>query len=184
MRHIRILFGPTLALLLVGCSAGRPTREDYLAVVAQVVRTLEQDARSQDLGRPPRGPLWVDANGFAGRGTDVTGTRMTADEVMAALGAGVRRADPQQVLLAPEEEDMLGGTWVREYGVHVSPNAARGTRDQITMLAGDYSTDRRAIPTSICERVWRLRYRRQADGSWTPTERTLTRGCLDATQER
>jgi hypothetical protein len=166
------------AILLGACTGGRPTTEDYLTVVREVVSVMEKDARTQALGRPPRGPLWVDARGFAGRAAEVTGVRITKEQVLAVLGPDVRESTPQQVLLASSDEDVLGGTWVREYGVHVSPNAARGTRDQITILVANYSTDRRAMPTDICERLWRMRFRRQPDGRWTATERKLTRPCV------
>lgn len=173
----RSLLWATAAVLLSACSAGRPTPEDYLQVVRQVVQVMDEDARAHPLGRPPRGPLWVDARGFAGRGLEVTGEPVTKERILAALGRGAREAEPRQVLLAATDEDVLGGTWVREYGVHVSPNAARGTRDQITMLVANYRTDRRAMPTEICDRVWRLRFRRQPDGTWRLTERALTRQC-------
>lgn len=177
MRRISALGAATAALLLSACTAGRPTPEDYLAVVRQAVPLMEEDARSQGLGRPPRGPLWVDVRGFAGRGLEATGERIPKERVLAALGRGVREAEPKQVLLAPTDDDVLGGTWVREYGVHVSPNAVRGTREGITMLVANYSTDRRTLPTSICERVWRLAFRRQPDGQWVLRERSLTRPC-------
>lgn len=171
------------AVLLSACTAGRPTPEDYLEVVRQTVRVMEQDARTQGLGRPPVGPLWVDVRGFSGRSMEVTGVRIPKEQVLAALGQGVREAEPRQVLLASTDDDVLGGTWVREYGVHVSPNAARGTRTTITMLVGSYSTDRRALPTSICERLWRLGFQKGDDGRWTLAERTLTRPCLAAEGE-
>jgi hypothetical protein len=171
------LLAASAALVVSACTAGRPTSEDYLEVVRQVVPAMDRDGRSLGLGRTPEGPLWVDVRGFAGRGGDVTGVPMTKEQVMAALGRGVREADPQQVLLAPTDDDVLGGTWVREYGVHVSPNAARGTRDQITLLVANYSTDRRELPTTICDRVWRMRFRRAPGGGWTLAERTLTRSC-------
>jgi hypothetical protein len=168
------------AVLLAACTAGRPTREDYLEVIRQTVRVMEQDARSQGLGRRPMGPLWVDVRGFAGQSVEVTGARISKEEVLAALGDSAREAEPRQVLLASTDEDVLGGTWVREYGVHVSPNAARGTSTTITMLVGSYSTDRRALPTTICDRLWRLRFRRTQAGSWELAERTLTRPCQAA----
>jgi hypothetical protein len=177
MRRTSALLASATALLLAACTGGRPAPDDYLAVVTQVVTTMDRDARQHALGRPPRGPLWVDVRGFAGRGGEVTGVTVTKQQVMRALGSGVREADPQQVLLASGDEDVLAGTWVREYGVHVSPNAARGTRDQITMLVGNYSTDRRGLPTTICDRVWRMRFRRQADGQWRMAEQALTRDC-------
>lgn len=179
MRPTYALRAAAAALLLSACTAGRPTPEDYLAVVGQAVRVMEEDARSQGMGRPPRGPLWVDVRAFAGQGRDVTGQVITKERLLAALGEGVREAEPRQVLLAPGEGDVLGGTWVREYGVHVSPNAIRGTRDRITLLLANYSTDRRALPTSICERVWRLGFRREAAGGWALEERTLTRPCVE-----
>lgn len=167
-----------LLVVLPACGVERAATEDYVEVVRQTVAVMAQDARTQGLGRAPQGPLWVDLRAFAGRAREVTGEAMTIEALHQALGDSIRQAEPRQVLLAPTEEDVLGGTWVREYGVLVSPNAARGTSEEITLLVGNYSTDRRQLPTSICERLWRLRFTAGPAGEWTLVDRELTRGCL------
>lgn len=166
------------AVLLAACTE-RPSPQDYLAVVPQVVTLMAEDARQNALGRPPAGPLWVDARGFAALSERVTGEPITEQQVVAALGRGTRRAEPRQVLLAATDEDVLGGTWVREYGLYVSPNVARGAGDEITVFVGNYVTDRRALPTTICDRVWELTFRREAPGRWAPAARRLVKGCLE-----
>jgi hypothetical protein len=163
-------------LLLTSCTGPRPTQEDYITVVRQVISFIQQDSRTHMLGRPSDGPSWVDVKGFAGRARQVTGDSIRVARLMEILGKP-RIADPRQVLLIDDQEQGgLGGTWVREYGNYVSPNVVRYTRDQITLIVVGYTTDRRTFPTVICDRTWRLRYRKEA-GQWRLTEKQLMKNC-------
>jgi hypothetical protein len=163
-------------LLLASCTGPRPTQEDYITVVRQVIAFIQQDSRTHMLGRPSDGPNWVDVKGFATRARQVTGDSVPVARLMEILGKP-RIADPRQVLLIDEaEQGGLGGTWVREYGNYVSPNVVRYTRDQITLIVVGYTTDRRTFPTVICDRSWRLRYRKEG-GQWRLTEKQLMKNC-------
>jgi hypothetical protein len=163
-------------LLLTSCTGPRPTQEDYITVTRQVISFIQQDSRTHMLGRPSDGPSWVDVKGFAVRARQVTGDSIRVARLMEILGKP-RIADPRQVLLIDDEEQGgLGGTWVREYGNYVSPNVVRYTRDQITLIVVGYTTDRRTFPTVICDRTWRLRYRKEA-GQWRVTEKQLMKNC-------
>ena len=166
---------PLALAALAACGGGRPSKADYLALAPLIVQFMEADARANMLGQASNGPLWVDGKGFAALGGEVTGDTVSRESVLAAIGRG-NDAEPRQVLLA-DEESGFGGRWVREYGIYVSPNVGRATADQVTAFVGNYVTDRRAFPTDICDRVWRLRFRKGADGKWALTDRELRRDC-------
>lgn len=162
--------------LLAACTGPRPSHDEYVAVVRQVVSFIQEDTRKHQLGRPSDGPRWVDVKGFAKRAAQATGDTIPVARMMQLLGRP-RIADPNQVLLVDsEDQGGLGGTWVREYGTYVSPNVVRAKSDQITMIVVGYVTDRRAFPTIICDRVWRLRYRKEG-GAWRLSEQQLMREC-------
>ena len=162
--------------LLAACSGQRASEADYVSVVREIVAFVQNDSRTHMLGRPSEGPNWVDVKGFAGRARQVTGDSIPVERMRTLLGRP-RIADPRQVLLIDDEEQGgLGGTWVREYGNYVSPNVVRATGDQITMIVVGYTTDRRTFPTVICDRTWRLRYRKEA-GQWRRTEQELMKNC-------
>lgn len=162
--------------LLAACTGSRPTHDEYVTVVRQVVAFIQEDTRTHNLGRPSDGPRWVDVKGFAKRAAQASGDTIPVARMMQLLGRP-RIADPNQVLLIDsEEQGGLGGTWVREYGTYVSPNVVRATEGQITMIVVGYVTDRRAFPTTICDRVWRLRYRKQGE-AWGLAEQQLMREC-------
>jgi hypothetical protein len=163
---------------LASCSGPPPTRADYVAVTQQVIRFIQADVDAHQLGRQSTGPRWVDVQGFAAQARPVTGDTIPVGELMQALGRP-RIADPRQVLLQDtEEQGGLGGTWVREYGTYVSPNVARAASDQITMIVVGYVTDRRAFPTTICDRSWRLRFRKQGT-QWALSEKQQLRDCRE-----
>ncbi|HLL83119.1 MAG TPA: hypothetical protein VK420_10730 [Longimicrobium sp.] len=167
-------------LLLTSCTGPRPTQEDYITVVRQVIAFIQEDSRTHMLGRPSDGPNWVDVKGFATRARQVTGDSIPVARLMEILGKP-RIADPRQVLLIDDEEQGgLGGTWVREYGNYVSPNVVRYAGNQITMIVVGYTTDRRTFPTVICDRSWRVRYRKEG-GQWRRTEQELLKNCPGAT---
>lgn len=181
MKPIPYRIAALLALaLLAACSTERPSKEDYVAVVRQIITFVQRDALAHQMGQPSAGPLWVDVRGFGGRAHQVIFDTIPTAELRRTLGKGTRIADPKQVLMIDEGESSsgIGGRWVREYGVYVSPNVARATHDQITMIVVGYITDRREFPTDICDRVWRLRYRR-AGAEWKLHESKLMRTCLD-----
>ena len=162
--------------ILASCSGPRPTEADYIHVVREIVAFVQEDMRTHSLGRPADGPKWVDVKGFAVRARQVTGDSIPVRRMRDVLGKP-RIADPRQVLLIDDaEQGGLGGTWVREYGSYVSPNVVRSTSDQITMIVVGYTTDRRTFPTVICDRTWRLRYRKEAN-RWQLTERELMKNC-------
>jgi hypothetical protein len=162
--------------LLAACTGKRATHDEYVNVVRQAVAFIQEDTRTHNLGRPSSGPRWVDVKGFAKRAAQATGDTIPVARMMQLLGRP-RIADPNQVLLIDsEEQGGLGGTWVREYGTYVSPNVMRATEDQITMIVVGYVTDRRAFPTTICDRVWRLRYRKRGE-VWGLSEKQLMREC-------
>ena len=162
--------------LLASCSGARPSEADYITVVRQVIAFIQEDMNTHMLGRASDGPKWVDVKGFAVRARQVTGDSIPVRRMQDALGKP-RIADPRQVLLIDDEEQGgLGGTWVREYGSYVSPNVVRSTENQITMIVVGYTTDRRTFPTVICDRTWRLRYRKEG-GQWRVTEKELAKNC-------
>ncbi|HEU0012156.1 MAG TPA: hypothetical protein VFQ45_00650 [Longimicrobium sp.] len=167
------------ALLLAACSSTRPTREDYFEVMRQMVRFVEDDARRNAPGRVADGPLQVDLRSFRGGGFAVTRESFTDDDIAAALGRPIVRAEMEDVMLC-DTVSSVGGCWVRQFGVFVHLNVARTTTDQVTALVRTTTTDRRTHPSDWCDRVWWLRYRKQG-GAWSLAERDLRESCTGGT---
>ena len=184
-----------LAAILPACASERPTVRDYYAILPDLVRFAEADARKAAQGAPSEGPLWVDSASFAGGGFTITRQTLSRDSVIAAMrNPDVRAVSHQQVIMlrdtgevtaAPaggQEGDMLGvdgGRWVREYGVLLRMNLTRWEPGEIEAIVTSYTTDRRSWPTGICRRVLRLTYARQDDGSWRRANAEVRKQCDD-----
>jgi len=181
------------AALLAACASERPTVQDYYAILPDLVRFTEQDARKAAQGQPSEGPLWVDSASFAGGGYTLTRQTLSRDTVIAAMrNPDARAVSHQQVIMLRDtgrvaagsggEEDMLGvdgGRWVREYGVLLRMNLTRWKPGEIEALVTSYTTDRRTWPTGVCRRVLRLTYAKRDDGSWNRANAEVRKQCDD-----
>jgi hypothetical protein len=180
------------AALLAACASERPTVQDYYAILPDIVRAAERDARKEALGHASEGPLWVDSASFAGGGFTITRQTLSRDSVVAAMrNPEVRAVAHQQVIMLRDtgeattlvgEGEMLGmdgGRWVREYGVLVRMNKTLWEPGEIQALVATYTTDRRRWPTGICRRVLRLTYRQGEAGDWSRTRSEVRRACDD-----
>lgn len=164
----------SLPLLLVGaCASSLPTTEDYYRVLPDAFRFVAQDGVRNALGATPDGPLMADLRSFEGGGYRLTRVRVDAKRVLAALGPGVEPVPRDSALLCDNTE-LNTGCWVRQYGSWVRFNTGSANRDVIELYLASSTTDRRSLPTGICDRVWRLRYERRARG-WTPTQRQFVK---------
>jgi hypothetical protein len=158
------------------CGSERPSTEDYLAVVPQLVAFAESDARDNAPGVPATGALFLDLASLAAGGRSVLGQAPDSASLAAAVDRPFRHARIEDVLLCDEEGTGGGGCWVREYGVFVTVNAVRRSEGRMTALVRSISTDRRVRPTFLCDRYWRLRFVRR-NGEWRLEEQTLNRSC-------
>ena len=162
-------------LLLAACGGSDPTVAEFFDVARQVLRFAEQDARQNQPGRPSDGPLYVNLNSFRHAAGRVTGETLSEDSISRALGEPTQ-ALQEQVLLC-DTASGFGGCWVRKYGVWVNLNLMRHAGDEMTAYVRSSSTDRRAIPSSWCDRVWELDFRRQESGAWRLSSQRLRRDC-------
>jgi len=182
---------PLLALT-VACQPERPAVQDFYAILPDLVRHAEADARKEAKGPPSRGPLFIDANSFAGGGFTLTRRTLHRDSIMAAIGyPGAQKVTPPDVIMirdtgsapaAPDEGMLMGmegGRWVREYGALVRLNLTKWQPGEIAATVTSYTTDRSTWPTGICRRVLRVTYGRQEDGSWRRGESEVRRRCED-----
>lgn len=159
-------------LLAAGCTTPRPTVRDYLSIVPDVVRHMEADARRNAPSRPVEGPLLLDVESFRGGGYWVTRQTVSGDSVQRVVPVRFTPAAGREAVLC--EEGDMGGCWVREYGVFLRMNLMKHTADEMLAIATTYTTDRRAFPPQVCERVWRIRYGRDG-GGWKVLSRELRR---------
>lgn len=182
-----------LLALLPACQPERPTVRDYYAILPDLVRATEADARQEAQGQPSRGPLFIDANSFAGGGFTLTRQTLDRDSVMAAIAyPGAVKATPQEAIVirdtgevtAPAGGDaaslaMEGGRWVKEYGVLLHLNLAKWEPGEISATVTSFTTDRRTWPTGVCRRVLRVTYGKQDDGAWRRTGSEVRKRCDD-----
>ena len=165
-----------LPMLTAGCSGERPTLSEFLDVSRQILAFAEQDARQNQPGRANDGPLYVNLNSFRHAANRVTGDTISQDSISRVLGEPIPAAQ-EQVLLC--DTVGFGGCWVRKYGIWVNLNLVRGSGDEVTAFVRSTSTDRRIRPTSWCDRIWVLDFRRQENGAWQLAERRLSRDCRE-----
>lgn len=192
MKRSRV-FPAALLALLPACQPERPTVQDYYAILPDLVRVTEADARREAQGQPSQGPLFIDANSFAGGGFTLTRQTLNRDSLMAAIAyPGAVKATPQEAIVirdtgevaAPTGGDaaslaMQGGRWVREYGVLLHLNLAKWEPGEIVATVTSFTTDRRTWPTGVCRRVLRVTYRKQENGSWQRTGSEVRKRCDD-----
>ena len=164
--------------LLAACQPERHTAQDYYAILPQLVRFVEDDARKEAEGRPAEGPLFVHAHSFAGGGWQLTRQNLDRDSVMAAIDRpGARNTTPPEALVL-EDSSGFGGRWVREYGVLLHMNLVKWDARSVSATVTSYTTDRRAFPTDICRRVWRVEFREEG-GRWRQSGQELRKACDD-----
>jgi hypothetical protein len=181
-----------LALLaLAACDTVDYSVKDYWAILPDVVRFADADARQNVGAKRPQGPLWVDVNSFAGGGWQLTQVQLNRDSVMAHVAVpGVQRVEkPQEAIMlqdtgtveaTPEAmAGFSGGRWIRGYGVLLHLNLVKADNQEIAVTVTSYATDRRIWPTGICRRIERLTYRKDASGAWKRTKNELRKGCSD-----
>jgi hypothetical protein len=176
---------------LAACNSTNYTARDYYAIIPDLVRFADSDARQNANGPRPAGPLYVDVKSFSGGGWQLTGETFNRDTVWARLGdPGAQRVErPQDAFViqdtgtveaTPEAAaGLTGGRWVRSYGVMVHLNLVKADNREIAATVTTYSTDRRSWPTGVCRRIQRVTYRRDSSGSWTRAHNELRKGCDD-----
>jgi len=191
MTRVRLAAPALLALTLAACS-GRWTPTDYYALLPDLVRFADADAR-QNAGppQPPSGPLWLDVKSFAGGGWQLTGKTLDRDSVFArmAMPNAQRVEKPQDALVfqdtgtvaaTPEAAaGFAGGRWVKSYGVMLHLNQVKADSREIVATVTSYVTDRRSWPTGICRRIQRVTYQKDASGAWKRVKNELRKGCDD-----
>lgn len=181
-----------LALLaLSACSGPSYTERDYYALLPDVIRFADADARQNAGGAKPEGPLHVDIKSFAGGGWQLTGETFNRDSVWAHVGnpQALRVEEPQAALViqdtgtvaaTPEAvAGFAGGRWVKGYGVMVHLNLVKADSKEIAVTVTSYATDRRSWPTGICRRVQRITYQKDDAGAWKRVKNELRKGCDD-----
>jgi hypothetical protein len=190
MTRVRLTLAALLAVALAACTT-RYTPRDYYAVLPDLVRFSDTDARQNSGGAPPAGPLWIDVKSFAGGGWQLTGETIDRDSVMARIAnpAAERVEKPQDALViqdtgtvaaSPEAvAGFAGGRWVKGYGVMVHLNLVKSDSREIAATVTSYATDRRSWPTGICRRVQRVTYQKDASGAWKRVKNELRKGCDD-----
>lgn len=176
MKH-RVAVLLVLAAALAGCKEHRATPREYLAVVPEIVRFMEQDAREHAYGRGARGPLLADLESFRGNAFRATGEVLDSAAVQAAIGPEVRDLQPDSALLCQESE-FAAGCWVREYGVYLHLNLITPSPGQLRAFASSEVTDPRYIPSVVCKRVWELTFTQPDTAApYRLTDRELTHDC-------
>jgi hypothetical protein len=192
MTRVRLTAPALLAVALAACSSTQYTPRDYYALLPDLVRFADADARQNaTVGGRSAGPLWVDVKSFAGGGWQLTGQTLDRDTVMARIAdpAAQRVEKPQDALVvqdtgtvAASPEAMAGfagGRWVKSYGVMVHLNLVKADNREIAATVTSYATDRRSWPTGICRRVQRVTYQKDAAGAWKRVKNELRKGCDD-----
>lgn len=192
MTRVRLTAPALLAAALAACSSTQYTPRDYYALLPDLVRFADADARQNaTVGGRPGGPLWIDVKSFAGGGWQLTGQTLNRDSVMARIAdpTAQRVEKPQDALVvqdtgtvAASPEAMAGfagGRWVKSYGVMVHLNLVKADNREIAATVTSYATDRRSWPTGICRRVQRVTYQKDAAGAWKRVKNELRKGCDD-----
>jgi hypothetical protein len=191
MTRVRLTIPALLAVALAACSSARYTLDDYYAILPDLVRFSNTDARQNSGGEAPTGPVWIDVKSFAGGGWQLTGETLSRDSVMSRIGdpAAQRVEKPQDALViqdtgtvatSPEAvAGFAGGRWVKSYGVMVHLNLVKADSREIAATVTSYATDRRSWPTGICRRVQRVTYQKDASGAWKRVKNELRKGCDD-----
>jgi hypothetical protein len=186
----RARLAPLALLALAACSKSY-TRTDFYALLPDLVRFADTDARQNGGPQPPTGPVWVDVKSFAGGGWQLTGETLNRDSVFArmALPGAERVEKPQDALViqdtgtvaaTPEAAaGFAGGRWVKRYGVMLHLNQVKADSREIAATITSYATDRRSWPTGICRRVQRVTYQKDATGAWKRVKNELRKGCDD-----
>ena len=189
MTRVRLLLPALLAL--AACSHTDYTERDYYAILPDLVRFTDQDARQNAGGTRPAGPTWVDVKSFAGGGWQLTGKTLTRDSAWAHIGnpAAQRVEKPQDALViqdtgtvavSPEAvAGFAGGRWVKGYGVLLHLNLVKADNQEVAATVTSFTTDRRSWPTGICRRVQRVTYRKDAAGAWQRSKNELRKRCED-----
>lgn len=179
------------AVPLAACGGSDYTASDFYAILPDVVRAADADARANVGEKKPEGPLWIDVKSFSGGGWQLTGKSLDRDTVFAKVGSeNAQRVDmPQQAIMiqdtgtvAASPEAMAGfagGRWVRGYGVLLHMNLVKADNREIAATVTSYATDRRTWPTGICRRVLRLSYRKNDAGAWQRTKDEVRKKCED-----
>jgi hypothetical protein len=167
------------ALLLAACSPPRPTPAEYLAVVPQIVRFMETDARQNAPGQPAQGPLMIDVRSFTANGARMVGSPVDSTRFRQAVGRPFEPVAAEDSVLLLEETGTAAGKWVKRYGVYLHLNQVRAAGDEMTAVVRSTTTDRRGFPTELCDRVWRLNFHRGANGAWALHEKNLRFSCLE-----
>ncbi|MFL5385129.1 MAG: hypothetical protein ACJ8GN_21620 [Longimicrobiaceae bacterium] len=191
MTRARLTTPALLALLAAACSSPRYTAADYYALLPDLVRFAEADARQNGGPQPPTGPLWLDVKSFAGGGWQLTDETLSRDTVFARIGmpSAQRVEKPQDALMiqdtgtvaaTPEAAaGFAGGRWVKSYGVMLHLNQVKADNREIAATITSYVTDRRSWPTGICRRIQRVTYQKDASGAWKRVKNELRKGCDD-----
>lgn len=174
----RAVLLPLLLVLAAACDGRRPTVDEFLAVAPQIVRFAEEDGRRNAPGSPAEGPLFLDPRSFAASGARMVEAPIDTARLRAAVGRPFETVISEDSVLLLDETNTASGVWVKQYGVYVHLNQVRAAGDRMTVLVRNTTTDRRSFPTTLCDRVWRLIFRRQGEqGTWALSEQELRRGC-------
>ncbi len=181
-----------LALLpLAACGGNDYTTRDYHAILPDVVRFADADARQNIGPKRPEGPLWIDVKSFAGGSWQLTGEAENRDSVFAHISNpnaqrverpqdAVMIQDTGTVAASPEAmAGFAGGRWVRGYGVLLHLNLVKADSREIMVSVTSYATDRRKWPTDICRRVVRAMYRKNPAGAWQRSGSEVRKRCED-----
>lgn len=191
MTRVRLIALCLLSLPLAACGRTEYTAADYYAVLPDLVRFTDADARQNAGGNRPAGPVYVDIKSLAGGGWQLTGKTLERDSVMAHVGdpAALRVEKPQDALViqdtgtvavSPEAvAGFAGGRWVKGYGVLVHLNLVKADNREIAATVTSFATDRRSWPTGICRRVQRVTYQKDAAGAWKRVKNELRKACDD-----
>jgi hypothetical protein len=192
MKRVRLTLPALLAVALAACGSTRYTTGDYYAILPDLARFADADARQNaTVGGRPSGPVWIDVKSFAGGGWQLTGKTLSRDSVFArmALPEAQRVEKPQDALVIQDTGTVVaspeaaagfaGGRWVKSYGVMLHLNLVKSDSREIAATITSYATDRRSWPTGICRRVQRVTYQKDASGAWKRVKNELRKACDD-----
>ncbi|HEX9936511.1 MAG TPA: hypothetical protein VGB15_05290 [Longimicrobium sp.] len=192
MTRVRPFLFALLALVpLAACGGRSHTPSDFYAILPDLVRFADADARASVGPKKPEGPVWIDVKSFAGGGWQLTREQMNRDSVFAHVGVpGAQRVEkPQDALViqdtgtvaaSPEAlAGFAGGRWVRAYGVLLYMNLVKADSREVALIVTSYTTDRRQWPTDICRRVIRVVYRKNDSGAWQRAGNEVRKRCED-----
>lgn len=175
MKHLRLSLLLALLALSAACSTERPSRDEYLDVVGQIVSFAERDARRAAPQGSADGPLLVDASSFGYGARSVIGEEIAPDTVLAALEEPVRPSTPEEAVLC-EDAGLGAACYVLQDGVFLRLGLARRTSNTLRVLVVSTLTHGNRFPSAICERRHELLFE-QRGGEWTLAEAEPTRVC-------